>query len=111
MKKRHPVWYQASNVVSYPEEAMEILSAFNNIVNGLYKLTDDYNYMFEVFNTQGDVQKEIVKLLNDVDNESLANVAVKFEMARNLLLGDAFDWDYMLKELKERTENQEKIQS
>lgn len=94
------LWDGNSNVTCYPEQSLNILKAFNEIINGLYHIGDEHKYIFHTLNTTSYVDAEYLKILNSIGCD-LTDIANKLEMARSLLFGDCLNWNYVLENLKE----------
>lgn len=86
------------------QESMEILRAFNDIIHGLYHIGSEERYIFATLNTPTYIQEEYGKLIDSI-GIGLADIANKLEIARSLLFGDCFNWDYIQSQIAELTDN------
>lgn len=87
------LWNENSDVTEdNAENVKEILTAFNDVINGLLLLADR-NYIFNNINCS-ESTKEFYDNFQD-----LIDLCVKFEALRNMIFGDALDWDEILRSL------------
>lgn len=71
----------------------DILDAFNNIILGLFKLSDEH-WIFNTINVNTDTIDQYKKIEKEMGIE-LYEIAGKIEIMRNLIFAETIDWHKM----------------
>ena len=88
-----------TNLTYYPDQSANILRAFNEIINGLYHIGNEHEYIIHTLNTSTYVEAEYRKMLSDIGMD-LTEIANKLEIVRSLLFGDCLNWEYIYQKVK-----------
>lgn len=92
------LWNEFSDISEEnSEEAEIILQAFEDVIDGLL-LLDDYNYIFNNINCNEYTKQCYVNLKNQ--KGSFAELSERFEAIRNIIFGDALDWEEIKRSLR-----------
>lgn len=90
------VWAEWSNVDEENEEKVKnILNSFDQIINGLYLLSD-VKYVSNMLNSS-DREYEVYHELI-LRHGSLSDLAEEFEILRSVLFGGILDWSEIMKD-------------
>lgn len=102
------LWNRGSNALYYADKSAVILKALNDAIHGLYYLGGEHGYITHTLNTTTYVEEEYKRLLSDIiASQDLCDIANRLEMIRNLLFGDALDWDNIQSNLSKLIKEEE----
>ena|SRR5690625_487990 len=79
-------------------KTIEILDAFNNVILGLFKLSDE-QWVFNTINVNTDTIDQYKNIEKEIGME-LHELAGKIEIMRNLIFAEVIDWHKMSEVLK-----------
>jgi hypothetical protein len=94
-----------SDVLYNVKHSTEILDAFNNIVLGLFKLSDE-EHVFNTINVNTDTIDQYKNIKNEIGME-LNELAGKIGIMRNLIFAEVIDWHKMSDYIIDRMEESE----
>lgn len=94
-----------SDVLYNVKHSTEILDAFNNIVLGLFKLSDEER-VFNTINVNTDTIDQYKNIENEIGME-LNELAGKIGIMRNLIFAEVIDWHKMSDYIIDRMEESE----
>jgi hypothetical protein len=80
--------------MNYPENTKKIFEMFNNAVNSMYAL--DIEWAIDSLNPSIDFEEMIKPIMIDS-----FDIACKLEKIRDILLGEAINWEELCKKIKE----------
>lgn len=90
------IWAEWSNVDEENEEKVrDILNSFDQIINGLYLLSD-VKYVSNMLNSS-DREYEVYRKLI-ARHGSLSDLAEEFEILRSVLFGGILDWSEIMRD-------------
>src|SRR5699024_10573832 len=92
-----------SDVLYNVRHTIDILDAFNNIVLGLFKLSDE-QWVFNTMNVNTDTIDQYKNIEKEMGME-LHELAGKIEIMRNLIVAEVIDWNKMSELLKTTKED------
>jgi len=88
----------SSDALYNAKHTTDILDAFNNIILGLFKLSDE-QWVFNTINVNTDTIDQYKNIEKEIGME-LHEIAGKIEIMRNLIFAEVIDWHKMSEELK-----------
>lgn len=94
------MWSSASDIDYEPAKTIEVLTAFNQVISGLYFLSGEEKYIENILNSSTYEIDEYQRLIGTIGE--LSKVADTMEMARNILFGGCVDWNYILSQFIRR---------
>lgn len=83
----------SSDALYNAKHTTDILGAFNNIILGLFKLSDE-QWVFNTINVNTDTIDQYKKIEKEIGME-LHEIAGKIEIMRNLIFAEIIDWHMM----------------
>lgn len=87
-----------SDALHNTKHTTDILDAFNNIILGLFKLSDE-QWVFNTINVNTDTIDQYKKIEKEIGME-LHEIAGKIELMRNLIFAEVIDWHKLNESLK-----------
>lgn len=94
----------SSDALYNAKHTTDILDAFNNIILGLFKLSDD-QWVFNTINVNTDTIDQYKKIEKEIGME-LHEIAGKIENMRNLIFAEVINW-HRMSELFKALEDEE----
>lgn len=92
------LWNEFSNIEEDNKDHVKlILKSFNDIINGLL-LLEDHNYIFNNLGTPDFIKDYYFNVCKR--GKSFIKLANEIEKLRNIIFGEAIDWDEIERSLK-----------